>query len=311
MGEESVLSVKCRILDLISELDDHEVQNIEEWITSQSYRKDLEQKRNLQRSEKQLIKIANTLRKIVPFEAEMTTEKIEPPTVGDQADCTKENTCHVDEFLYDDKQVDELVKAEKLTRFYCSQCNSRKIKELIFISHSMSRQALQYIFKVLLPKDLEDKKILDVGSRLGAVLYGAYYFSNASTIVGVEMNKELCEIQENVIKKYSMDANRIKVVHSDIMERNDIVECSNIIIINVLDFFVDIEKHKEMWYFFKKHIKKGSYLIANRSMADTLNSLDIYEDMIGWLNICKPNQIENEIFFDVEDYNELYLYTVN
>ncbi|XP_038212625.1 uncharacterized protein LOC119832885 [Zerene cesonia] len=311
MGDESVLNVKCRILDLISELGDHEVQNIEEWITSQSYRKDLEQKRNLQRSEKQLIKIANTLRKIVPFEAEMTTEKIEPPTVGDQADCTKENTCHVDEFLYDDKHVDELVKSEKLTRFYCSQCNSRKTKELIFISHSMSRQALQYIFTVLLPKDLEDKKILDVGSRLGAVLYGAYYFSNASTIVGVEMNKELCEIQENVIKKYSMDANRIKVVHADIMERNDIVECSNIIIINVLDFFVDIEKHKDMWYFFKKHIKKGSYLVSNRSMADTLNSLDIYEDMIGWLNICKPNQIENEIFFDLEDYNELYLYTVN
>lgn len=36
----------------------------------------------------------------------------------------------------------------------------------------MSCQALQYIFKVLLPSDLEEKQILDVGSRLGAVLYG-------------------------------------------------------------------------------------------------------------------------------------------
>lgn len=36
----------------------------------------------------------------------------------------------------------------------------------------MSRQALQYIFKVLLPKDLEDKQVLDVGSRLGAVIFG-------------------------------------------------------------------------------------------------------------------------------------------
>lgn len=46
------------------------------------------------------------------------------------------------------------------------------LQDLIYISHSMSRQVLQYIFNVLLPKDLEDKQLLDVGSRLGAVLYG-------------------------------------------------------------------------------------------------------------------------------------------
>lgn len=47
-----------------------------------------------------------------------------------------------------------------------------KFQELIYISHSMSRQALQFIFKVLLPSDLEEKQVLDVGSRFGAVLYG-------------------------------------------------------------------------------------------------------------------------------------------
>lgn len=36
----------------------------------------------------------------------------------------------------------------------------------------MSRPTLQYIFNVLLPADLEGKRLLDVGSRLGAVLYG-------------------------------------------------------------------------------------------------------------------------------------------
>lgn len=45
-------------------------------------------------------------------------------------------------------------------------------QDLIYISHSMSREQLQYIFKVVLPSDLEEKQILDVGSRLGAVLYG-------------------------------------------------------------------------------------------------------------------------------------------
>ncbi|CAK1543079.1 unnamed protein product [Leptosia nina] len=310
MAEESILNVKCRLLELFSELDDSELHSIEAWISTQSYKQDLEIKKLLLEKERKLSKIANSLKNMVPFEAEMPSEVIMPPIIGDQADCTKENTCHVDEFLYDDKEVDELVKSQKLTRFYCAECNSRNIKELIFISHSMSKQALQYIFYVLLPQDLEEKHLLDVGSRLGAVLYGAYYLCNASSIVGVEMNKECCEIQENIIKKFSMDSNRIKVVNADITERSDIVKNSNIIIINVLDFFVDVQKHKEMWHFFKKHIKKGSYLISNRSMTDTLDTLELSEEMAGWLKICKPHQVANEIFFDVEDYSELYLYTV-
>ena len=40
-----------------------------------------------------------------------------------------------------------------------------------FISHSMSRAQLQYIFDNLLP-DLRGKVVLVVGSRLGAVLWG-------------------------------------------------------------------------------------------------------------------------------------------
>ncbi|XP_072949897.1 uncharacterized protein [Epargyreus clarus] len=310
MSDEDV-NIKFRLLDLFSDLDENELQSIESWICSRSYKEDLENKKKLKKSEKLLDKIGDAIKKLVPFEAEMSSEQIVAPTIGDQADCNKVNTCHVDEFLYDEKQVTKLVQQGKLKRHYCLDCHSRNVDELIFISHSMSKQALQYIFKVLLPKDLGEKNVLDVGSRLGAVLYAAYYFSNASKIVGVEMNKDCCDVQDKIIGQFNMDINRIKVIHSDIMERQDIVESSDIIIINVLDFFVDIEKHKEMWYFFKKHIKKGSYLISNRSMADTLNTLDIYEDFLNWLIISKPNQLENEVFFDVEDYSELFLYIVN
>lgn len=35
----------------------------------------------------------------------------------------------------------------------------------------MSKEALYYIFNVKLPK-LDDKVVLDIGSRLGSVLYG-------------------------------------------------------------------------------------------------------------------------------------------
>lgn len=311
MSEDSVVTTKQRMLELFSELDEDEIDTIEHWISSLAYRKDLEKKKSLQRSEKTLIAISNSIKKVVPVEAEMPSETISPPTVGDQADCNRKNTCHVDAFLYDENEVDNLVKKGKLKRYYCTDCSSRNVQDLIYISHSMSRQQIQYIFKVLLPSDLEDKQILDVGSRLGAVLYGAYYFSNAGTIVGVEMNEECFQVQQRIIEQFSMDSNRIRVVHSDVMERSDLIINSDIIIINVLDFFVDNEKHKEMWKFFRKYIKKGTYLICNRSMEDTLNNLDIFEESMNWLSICRLNQLENEIFFDMDDCSELFLYTVN
>lgn len=142
-------------------------------------------------------------------------------------------------------------------------------------------------------------------------IFQAYYFSNASTIVGIEMNKEFSEVQDRIINQYSMDNNRIKVVHSDVMDRVDVVTSSDIVVINILDFFVDNEKQKDMWYFFKKNINKGSYVVCNRSIEETLMNLDVVEEFLNWLSICKPNQLENEIFFNIEDCNDLYLYTVN
>ncbi|OWR50106.1 uncharacterized protein LOC116770584 [Danaus plexippus] len=311
MSDDGLITAKCRLLEIFANYDNTELENIEKWISSQAYKKDLEKKKSLLKGEKKLKRIGDYINKLIPFEAEMATESISPPVVGDQADCNKENTCHVDEFLYDENQVEDLVKKGKVNRNYCLDCNSRNVKELTYISHSMSRRALQYIFHVLLPKDLENKQLVDIGSRLGAVLYGAYNFSNASKIVGIEINKEFCDVQEATINKFSMQKERIEVIHADVITREDIVQSADIIVINVLDFFVDVDKHKEMWFFFKKHIKKGCYLVANRSMAETLGYLEIYEQFMDWLTICKPFQLDNEIFFEVEDYSELYLYTIN
>lgn len=92
---------------------------------------DLERMKVLKNSEKTLLKIGNSVKQIVPFEAEMPSETINPPTVGDQADCNSTNTCHVDEFIYDDDAVDNLVKKGKLKKYYCTNCNSRDIKVII------------------------------------------------------------------------------------------------------------------------------------------------------------------------------------
>lgn len=94
---------------------------------------ELDTKKIMKISEKCLIEIGDTIKELVPFEAEMPSEKIVPPTIGDQANCNAVNTCHVDEFLYDQDEVHDLVKEGKLKRHYCLDCNSRNIKVRQFL----------------------------------------------------------------------------------------------------------------------------------------------------------------------------------
>ena len=56
-------------------------------------------------------------------------------------------------------------------------------------------KTMEFIFVSLLP-NLDGKRVLDIGSRLGALLYGAYLFSTAKEIVGLEMNKDFCDMAE-------------------------------------------------------------------------------------------------------------------
>ncbi len=72
-----------------------------------------------------------------------------------------------------------------------------------FISHSASQAMLQRIFVELLPA-LDGKTVLDVGSRLGAVLYGAHAFSRAARIVGIEINADLAALSSAMVAKYRM-----------------------------------------------------------------------------------------------------------
>ena len=72
-----------------------------------------------------------------------------------------------------------------------------------FISHSASRENLAHIFKNLLP-NLTGKHLLDVGSRFGAVMFGAFAYSQASRITGVEINSDLAALSLSMVQKYNM-----------------------------------------------------------------------------------------------------------
>lgn len=39
MSDDGIVNAKCRILEIFSELDDSDLESIERWISSQSYKK--------------------------------------------------------------------------------------------------------------------------------------------------------------------------------------------------------------------------------------------------------------------------------
>ena len=150
--------------------------------------------------------------------------------LGDDAGLSSENCVHVDSFLYDEDDEEQLVKEGLLARSYCLDCGSRKIEDLTYITHSCSKERLQFIFGDLLPS-LEGKTVVDVGSRLGAVLYGAYYYSDASKIVGIEINKDFCKLQEDAVAKFGLGS-RVKIVLGNMCAQTALLASADVVVLN-------------------------------------------------------------------------------
>ena len=85
----------------------------------------------------------------------------------------------------------------------CCDCNSRNIKDLELVSHSMSNDTLIAVYDEL--KDF--KVILDVGSRTGCVLYAAYLMSNAEKIIGIEIDPGWCQLQQKIVDQFQFEGN--------------------------------------------------------------------------------------------------------
>lgn len=83
-----------------------------------------------------------------------------------------------------------------------------------FISHSASVMQLQFLYQVALANRVKDKVIVDIGSRLGAVLYSGYLFTRASKLIGVELNEWFCKLQQEMVNKYKM-GDRVEVSYQD------------------------------------------------------------------------------------------------
>ncbi|MEQ2303092.1 hypothetical protein AMECASPLE_013206 [Ameca splendens] len=111
--------------------------------------------------------IAEDLRARLPIDAMLPSET----AAQHKMQLQEKPTVHVDSFLYSDEQVDSLCEEGAMSRNYCLSCGSFRTAPLDFISHSFSVSELQFLFQNVLP-DISGLTVVDVGSRLGAVLYG-------------------------------------------------------------------------------------------------------------------------------------------
>jgi len=235
-----------------------------------------------------LDQIAADLRSQVPLEAQLESENIVFPTTGQNSDCDPQTTVHVDAFLYDDKLVDDLCDEGKLPKNYCLSCGSRNSKPLTFISHSASRENLGYIFRTLLP-DLKGKHVLDIGSRFGAVLYGAALHSRASKITGVELNADWVAISSAIIQKYNLQS-RVEVLGGDVRLHPQLVSAADVVILNnVFEFFAPPEVQRQLWLILRRLIKPGTLVLTCPSLEDSLSHLNTDIDLQQWVQ-----QIENK-----------------
>jgi len=264
--------------------------------------------------------IREDIRDSLPLSAIASSENIVIPSIGENADCRPESTVHVDGFLYEEQDVDDLCDEGKLSRNFCTKCGSKDVKPCTFLSHSMSCSQLKYLFKYVLP-DLRGKNVLDVGSRLGAVLYGAYLYSNASNIVGVEITEKLCQIQQAAIEKYQM-TDRVQVSCADICSRVDLLQQADVVILNnVFEFFMPVETQKSIWKLLWETVRKpGCILVVIPSLESSINSLQLDLDLCSWVEPIDVSQqravAELQLFgcADPEnsesDFDNIYVYKV-
>ena len=189
-------------------------------------------------------------------------------------------------------------------------CGSKNTEEIVFVTHSCSKNTLERIFSSVLPSLNANHTVLDVGSRLGAVLYGAYVFSGAGKILGIEINKELCELQNHVIEKFRL-SDRVSVMHDDMTRRSDLFQYADVVILNnVFEWFLDRSQQIAMWQFLSSNIKVGALIVTIPSLEKSIDGLAIGLSLEQWVKPYPSNKFAYKSDSDSDQEVDINLYQV-
>ncbi|CUG30024.1 Hypothetical protein, putative [Bodo saltans] len=240
-----------------------------------------------------LERVRTQLKKLVPFGS--VKETVFVPQSNPEFD-TSIPAVDVDAFLYDERDLDELVEASLVSRSYCKECRSTNIGDVQFISHSFSRDQLVYMFCYALPWVVREHErrqslsICDVGSRLGVVLAGAALLGknpprgkqrverplHFQTITGLEANAAFVETQRALLRKLNIaelaTVTCIDAVSPDglaTMREHDIV-----VLHNVFEWFAAEEDQLAVWKKLRESLNKpGQILIVVPTLEQSMDHL--------------------------------------
>ncbi|XP_078518095.1 uncharacterized protein LOC144782601 isoform X2 [Lissotriton helveticus] len=241
--------------------------------------------------------IADELRQAMPEDAMLSSEH----KAMEKMEQSTKPMVHLDAFLYEDSFVDQMCEEGTMNRHYCLSCGSWKTAPLEFISHSLSLVELKFLFQHALP-DLTGKMLLDVGSRLGAVLFGGALYSSAARLVGVEMNKDFCELQEKIINKYHF-SDKVQVLHADICTQTSLLQDADVIVLNnVFEYFLDENEQTRAWTCISSHArKKGAFLVTVPALEESLAKLQTGIDLKTWV---EEVQLDCNVYLGPDTDNE-------
>ncbi|XP_076604020.1 uncharacterized protein LOC143331228 [Chaetodon auriga] len=296
------LEAKSEVKQLLSKVNPPELHKLLNWMRNSDELDEL-----LSDNKKVILRnISDELRVRLPADAMLPSET----TAYSKMQQRPRPTLHVDSFLYDEDQVDSLCEEGTFSRSYCLTCGSHRTAPLDFISHSFSVSELQFLFESVLP-DLSGRTLVDVGSRLGAVLYGGYVFSSASQLIGLELSGEFVELQNDVLQKYKL-TDRIKVLHTDVCLQDVLLQNTDVLIMNnVFEFFMEPSEQVRAWRFIMENFrKKGSVLVTVPSLQESLNPLQEALQP-GWVEELPVNY---DVYLgrdtDPDDLRQIHLYRV-
>ncbi|XP_053290571.1 uncharacterized protein zgc:109986 [Pleuronectes platessa] len=250
---------------LLSKVDPPELQKVLTWIRDSDELDQLlvDNRKVMLRS------IADDLRTSLPPDAMLPSEVAAHHKMQQRA----RPTVHVDAFLYEDEQVDALCEEGTMSRTFCLACGSQRTAPLDFISHSFSVSELQFLFQNVLP-DLSGRTLVDVGSRLGAVLYGGHVYSSASRLIGLELSEDFVRLQNDMLQKYKLN-DRVQVHQADVCTQDVLLQNTDVLVMNnVFEYFMEPSEQIKAWrYIMKNLVKTGSLLVTVPSLQESLAAL--------------------------------------
>ena len=259
--------------------------------------------------------IREHLRQNTDISGEAADEKITFPNSGEFAGNSARDSQHVDSFLYDDDTLETLADEGKFSHNYCDDCGSRNVKLLNLHSHSLPHEANRFVFEKMLSKsETKGKKLLDVGSRTGAMLYtAALYVNNAvvpegeegdfsgansfASIKGIELSGFYCKLQKQTVEQFGM-SKHVTVMHDDVFSAAGLAELGSadvLIFNNVFQFFASEEDQKSAWEKVRTTVKKGAILITVPSLSETLELLGMENTWAKQVLFPKPCEPSDEI----------------